>query len=113
MTEIASRGSRLRFLTFRLVSPVPSTILPSRTPIHTGVLFGEPSGISVDRCAKLGRDNTARALGSIDMGRSSPKLYARIFSAVLSSQVLRYHESFAKGLLPMKRVAVLIALSSL
>src|SRR5664279_2436360 len=44
----------------------------SCTPIHTGVTLGEPSGMRVARCAKLGRDSSARTFGSSDMG---PLLY--------------------------------------
>src|SRR5581483_3535713 len=56
--ESATRGSRRVFLPFREESPVQITINSPSLPIHTGTLCGEPSGMSVARCAKLGRSTS-------------------------------------------------------
>ena len=53
MIDSATRGSRWLFLAFSEVSPVHIRSRSPSSPTQTGTLWGEPSGISVARCAKL------------------------------------------------------------
>src|SRR6266496_100481 len=54
MIDSATRGSRWLFLAFSEVSPVHIRSRSPSRPTQTGTLCGDPSGISVERCAKFG-----------------------------------------------------------
>src|SRR6266496_2184069 len=54
MIDSATRGSRWLFLAFSEVSPVHIRSRSPSRPTQTGTLCGDPSGITVERCAKLG-----------------------------------------------------------
>src|SRR5256886_8268525 len=60
--ERATRGSRPMFCTLRLRGRCAHTISSPSSPTHTQLSWGEPSGLSVTRCARASDSRTARAL---------------------------------------------------
>src|SRR2546421_4629598 len=60
--ERATRGSRSMFCPLRLRGRCAQTISSPSSPTHTQLSWGEPSGLSVTRCARASDCRTARAL---------------------------------------------------
>ena len=64
--ERDTRGSRRRFRTFaRPIAVLKATWSPSRST-HIGVTWGDPSGLRVARCQKLGPSSLADVLAELD-----------------------------------------------
>ena len=59
-SEITTRGSRLRFLTFFQEPRWPAITSLSSSPTHTTVACGLPSGFRVTRWARYGPSRTSR-----------------------------------------------------
>jgi hypothetical protein len=70
--DTATRGSRLVLRPFKEPSLVQTSRRSPSRPTHTGVLCGEPSGISVARWAKFGRSMSALASADSASGMMAP-----------------------------------------
>src|SRR5262245_51986436 len=82
---------------------------PSR-PTHTGTLWGEPSGITVARCAKLGRSSSC--LISAESGWAMVSWHL-LFAVAECGQSTRGHVGRRPlRAVPMKQMAVIVALAS-
>src|SRR5947209_15620690 len=78
MIASATRGSRRMFLSFcRPLAVFTMTKSPSMSH-HTGVTWGEPSGIRVPRLAKARLPKRSRYLSGIDCDMSSSLLEPRL-----------------------------------
>jgi len=66
--DSATRGSRRVFFALSEPSPVPTRMRSPSRVTHTGADWGEPSGITVARWAKLGPSKSCLTSSGSDMG---------------------------------------------